>query len=227
MKTPHIYTLSLLILLLSACSTDKIPGVYRIDIQQGNEITQDMINQLKPGMTKNQVAYVMGTPLIIDTFHPNRWDYLYTFHLGNGDRQQRRITVFFSNNRISHLEGHMTLVARSELPETTKVDSDVVVPLNNKKVGLIEDLKESMGMGDDDEVADEMEEKVDLFKDRPIPQPTQSEGLLDRLSISGSEAAETIEEEIVETVPSEAVESENADSPGLFQRLKNGVGLGD
>ena len=86
MKTVLIYTFSFFVLFLSGCTKDKIPGVYRINIQQGNDITQDMVSQLKPGMTKNQVAYVMGTPLIIDTFHPNRWDYIYSFHPGNGER---------------------------------------------------------------------------------------------------------------------------------------------
>ena len=86
MKTVLIYTFSFFVLFLSGCTKDKIPGVYRINIQQGNDITQDMVSQLKPGMTKNQVAYVMGTPLIIDTFHPNRCDYIYSFHPGNGER---------------------------------------------------------------------------------------------------------------------------------------------
>lgn len=104
MKKLLIYTFSILILSLSACSTDKIPGVYRIDIQQGNDVTQDMINQLKPEMTKKQVAYVMGTPLLIDTFHPDRWDYVYSFHPGNGSREQRRLTLFFKDDKlkISH-----------------------------------------------------------------------------------------------------------------------------
>ena len=57
MKNVLIYTFSILILLISGCNKDKIPGVYRIDIQQGNDVTQEMINKLKPEMTKNQVAY--------------------------------------------------------------------------------------------------------------------------------------------------------------------------
>jgi outer membrane protein assembly factor BamE len=77
MKSSVVYSLSMAALLfVTGCSTDKIPGIYRIDIQQGNNVTQAMLNELEPGMTKNQVAYVMGNPLLIDTFHPNRWDYL-------------------------------------------------------------------------------------------------------------------------------------------------------
>ena len=80
MKTLLIVILSVFVLLITACSKDKIPGVYRIDIQQGNDVTQDMVNKLEAGMSKSQVAYIMGTPLLIDTFHPNRWDYIYSFH---------------------------------------------------------------------------------------------------------------------------------------------------
>ncbi len=210
MKTSSIYTLSLLILVLSACSKDKIPGVYRVDIQQGNEVTQEMINQLKPGMTKNQVAYIMGTPLIMDTFHPDRWDYLYSFHPGNGDREQSRITIYFSGDTLSYLDGNMRLVERAELPQIEKVDSNVVVPLSDKKVGLIEDIKETIGIAEDSET--NVKEQVDLFKDRPIPQPTQSKGLLGR--ISGSVSADETQEDI--TAP---VDPETSEKPSLLKRF--------
>src|SRR3546814_20220346 len=59
---------------LAGCS---FPGVYKVDIQQGNVVTQDMIDQLRPGLTRQQVRFILGNPLITDTFHANRWDYLY------------------------------------------------------------------------------------------------------------------------------------------------------
>lgn len=253
MKTVLIYTFSFFVLFLSGCTKDKIPGVYRINIQQGNDITQDMVSQLKPGMTKNQVAYVMGTPLIIDTFHPNRWDYIYSFRPGNGDREQRRITVYFKGETLDYLSGDTRIVARGEMPKTVKVDSDVVVPLSDKKVGLIEDIKEKIGM-EDDESVDEAEEQVDLFKDRPIPVPTQSKGIIDRITdsvdvidiqddvqeveedskpgllkrfigTSKEEAPEVSEPVEIDTVDDASVSEAN--EPGFFQRLKNSVGLGE
>ena len=150
MKNVLIYTFSILILIISGCSKDKIPGVYRIDIQQGNNVTQEMINKLKSGMTKNQVAYVMGTPLIIDTFHPDRWDYIYSFHPGNGNREQRRITLFFSEDKLTHLEGDTRTVAREDLPQSDKTDKNVVVPLTEKKVGVFQSLLNSIGLGNDE-----------------------------------------------------------------------------
>ena len=83
------------LLALAGCS---FPGVYKIDIQQGNVVTQDMINQLRPGMTRRQVRFIMGNALLTDTFHPARWDYLYSLQPGGGERQQERISVFFNEN---------------------------------------------------------------------------------------------------------------------------------
>lgn len=151
MKTFLIYTFSVLIILLSGCNKDKIPGVYRIDIQQGNAIDQNMINKLKPGMTKSQVAYVMGTPLIIDTFHPNRWDYIYSFHPGNGQREQRKLTLYFTQDEtLSHIEGDTRIVAREDLPQTERKDTNVVVPLDEKKTGIFQGLLNTIGLGEDE-----------------------------------------------------------------------------
>ena len=76
------------------------PGAYKIDIQQGNVITQSMIDQLKPGMTRTQVQYIMGTPLLQDTFGRNRWDYLYSNQPGDKPREQRTVTLYFHNDRL-------------------------------------------------------------------------------------------------------------------------------
>jgi outer membrane protein assembly factor BamE len=90
------------VLALSSCS---FPGVYRIDIPQGNIITQEMVDQLRPGLTKRQVNFIMGTPLIRDTFDQDRWDYVYSFQPGGGDRAQERLTVFFENGELTHFTG--------------------------------------------------------------------------------------------------------------------------
>ena len=81
------------------------PGVYKIDIQQGNVITQEMVDQLKPGMTKRQVQFVMGTPLIMDTFNQKRWDYVYSLQPGGKKRGQESVALYFENDRLSHFEG--------------------------------------------------------------------------------------------------------------------------
>lgn len=92
---------------ISACSIPRLqfPGVYKVDIQQGNIITQEMIDELRPGMTKRQVIFVMGTPLVRDPYHQDRWDYIYSYQPGGGIRGQEGVTMFFENDLLTHFTG--------------------------------------------------------------------------------------------------------------------------
>ncbi len=218
MKTLLIYTFSLLLLSISGCNKDKIPGVYRIDIRQGNDVTQEMLNQLEHGMTKSQVAYVMGTPLLIDTFNPDRWDYIYTYQPGNGDREQRRITVFFKDEKLNRLDGNTRVVAREELPEVVRTDKNVVVPLTKRNTGLIDDIKDTLGMADETEAI--VEEDVELPEPAEVPIPKQNTGLLDKVkdTLSSDDEPEEIYSEDTD---------EESEGPGLIDRIKSGIGLGD
>jgi len=95
-------------LLLGACSsipTPQFPGVYKIPIAQGNIITQEMIDQLEPGMTPRQVIYVMGSPLVRDPYNQDRWDYVFNYQPGGGERGQERVTLYFDNERLERMEG--------------------------------------------------------------------------------------------------------------------------
>jgi outer membrane protein assembly factor BamE len=104
-NTKHLLT-SLTFVSLLALAGCSFPGVYKIDIQQGNVVTQDMIDQLRPGMTRRQVRFIMGNPMLVDTFHPNRWDYLYSMQQGGARRQQERVSVFFNgDDQLASLSG--------------------------------------------------------------------------------------------------------------------------
>ena len=94
--------------LLIACNnvgSMDFPGVYKIGIAQGNIITQEMVDQLRPGMTKRQVIFVMGTPLVRDPYHQDRWDYIYNFQPGGGIRGQERVSVFFIDDGLVSFTG--------------------------------------------------------------------------------------------------------------------------
>jgi outer membrane protein assembly factor BamE len=81
-------------------------AVYKIDVQQGNIVSQDMVDLLQPGMTRSQARFVMGTALITDTFHPERWDYVYTLQPGGGTRLQEGQTLLFNQaEQLSGLSG--------------------------------------------------------------------------------------------------------------------------
>jgi len=107
----RILTVLLSFLFISACS---IPKVYKLTVQQGNIVTQDMIDELKVGMTKRQVAYVMGTPLIRSPYQQNRWDYLYTLERRDKVVKDYQVTVFFNAELYTHFEGE---VPQEEKPE--------------------------------------------------------------------------------------------------------------
>ncbi|MGY8786251.1 MAG: outer membrane protein assembly factor BamE [Pseudomonadales bacterium] len=113
--------LLILMSLLVACGNFgnmDFPGVYKISIPQGNIITQEMVDQLRPGMTKRQVIFVMGTPLVRDPFHQDRWDYVYNFQPGGGVRGQERLSVFFVEDALINFTGDFT--PTSDTPETTE-----------------------------------------------------------------------------------------------------------
>jgi len=97
-----------LALLAAGCSGSySIPGftAYRIEIQQGNAITHEMVAKLKPGMTRAQVRFAMGTPLIVDPFRKDRWDYVYYDEKPGAPRQYRHVAVFFKGDQLERLEG--------------------------------------------------------------------------------------------------------------------------
>lgn len=115
---------SLAVLLLSACSSwqnplPKIGNVlkdplqsiqpYKLDIPQGNVVTQAMVDKLKPGMTRAQVRFVLGTPLVVDPFRTNRWDYVYAIGKAGTVQEQRRISVLFgADDTLVKIEGDVT-----------------------------------------------------------------------------------------------------------------------
>ena len=101
------YALIASALLLTSCSYifDRIPGVYSLDIQQGNMISQDVINQLRPKMSKRQVLFIMGSPMLKDIFHEQRWDYIYSFQAGGEARIQKKISLFFDADTLIGVQG--------------------------------------------------------------------------------------------------------------------------
>jgi len=103
----HRHAALIAVLLLSACGVPRIPGLtpYKPEIQQGNYISQELIAQVKPGMTREQVRFLLGTPLLTDIFHADRWDYVYWREPTNGKREQRRVALFFTDNKLARMEG--------------------------------------------------------------------------------------------------------------------------
>lgn len=94
--------------LVASCSyipSFRFPAVYKINVQQGNVVNQEVADKLQLGMTKKQVRYVMGTPLVVDTFNQERWDYFYSLKTGKGDYAQKKLVLLFKNDKLDAVTG--------------------------------------------------------------------------------------------------------------------------
>jgi outer membrane protein assembly factor BamE len=92
--------LILALTLMSGCVS-----LYKPEIQQGNVVSTEMLESLKPGMSKRQVVFLLGTPLITDPFHQERWDYFYSLSKNGGKPEQRHLTVYFKGDEVSTVDG--------------------------------------------------------------------------------------------------------------------------
>lgn len=141
-----LFSLSLLTsLTLVSCSTilNNLPGVYTLEIQQGNIIDQAMIDQLRPGMNKRQVLYIMGSPMLDDVFHKNRWDYLYSNQPSGEDRVQKQVSLFFENDQIVGIQGDFRPSAVPVIKTSTETTIDV--PKRNLEKTLWEKITSLIG----------------------------------------------------------------------------------
>lgn len=136
--------------------TDVIPNaleetslVYRPDIQQGNVVTQEQVNELEPGMTKRQVRFLLGTPMLTDVFHANRWDYAYTFGVGSRPTDFSRVSVYFEEDRLVRIAGDLRPQPESERKPPEK---EVVVTVPDwvpPKKSLWSRTLDTVGFSDD------------------------------------------------------------------------------
>ncbi|MEQ1740379.1 MAG: outer membrane protein assembly factor BamE [Methyloglobulus sp.] len=138
--------------LLASCSyiLNNLPGVYTIPIQQGNIIDQTMIDQLRPNMTERQVLYILGSPMLVDTFHQKRWDYLYSNQPSGEDRQQKRVSILFNDdNLVAGIQGDFK-------PSSTPVvkpseETTVDVPKRDVELTMWQKIKGVFGFDDIDD----------------------------------------------------------------------------
>jgi len=134
----------------AACSnySANLPSIkpYKMDIQQGNVVTSKMMMQLRPGMTKSQVRFVMGTPLIADSFHADRWDYLYRMVKGGKIIEQRHVILDFENDQLKRVRGDVIPAGTGEAgvvgdTATKPEGAKPAVAPKKKDKGLIDKLK--------------------------------------------------------------------------------------
>lgn len=113
-SSARMMALTLCLLALTACIHPYTPSV-----QQGNVITADELSQLKIGMSKDEVQYLIGAPVLVDDLDPDEWDYVYTFKQSySAPLQTQKITLIFKNNHLTEIEGGLKALGKAQKPIT-------------------------------------------------------------------------------------------------------------
>lgn len=138
----HFCLIGLLIAASSGCSL-----IHRVDINQGNIVTQEMVNQLRPGMNRRQVTYLLGTPLLTDPFHDNEWDYIYSIEPNGEPREERKLTLTFERDELIRLEGDYRPGSPPEFDAGK--DATIYVPKLEREKTVWEKVESVFGLDDD------------------------------------------------------------------------------
>lgn len=231
--------------LLAGCKSvevPKLPGVtpYRIVIQQGNFISDEMVAQLKPGMTREQVRYVLGTPLVTDIFHADRWDYVFFRELPNGKREQRNLSVVFVDGKLARVLGDLLPAPGAEKPPAVaKPATDPKAAAQAKPAAepvkaappageSWEPTRQNWGSAPQEEAAANAQPAAQK-EDEAKPEEEKKERgffgrLLDRITPGApAEAKEEVKEEVKEEAK-KPVEEETKER-GFFGRMLEKIGL--
>lgn len=212
-------------------SKDNIPFVHRIDVQQGNVVTQEMLARLEPGMEKSKVRFIMGTPLLVDTFHSDRWDYVYSYQEDGGEREQRRVSVHFDDkDRLVGVSGNVK-AAPGKLVVDREPSAMIEVPGERKRSFFSKVKDKAIFWGDDEPVPTLPEEGTDETDDTGSAETdagkpegeerAEAAAAGEEPQPSGESLAAREEVVIPEDAPTRKKEK------GFFARLLEKVGIGD
>ncbi|HEY3327263.1 MAG TPA: outer membrane protein assembly factor BamE [Novimethylophilus sp.] len=174
------YPTILLALFCVACGSysANVPTIkpYKMDIQQGNVVTPKMMMQLRPGMTKSQVRFIMGTPLLVDGFHTDRWDYFYQMRKEGRIIEQRRVILEFEGDTLAHVRGDVVPAGpdASARPAAAAQPEPVPAKTAPKEKGLLDKLK--FWDGDEQAAPKAQPEAAEQAKAKPAPTPTPTPG---------------------------------------------------
>ena len=186
----------ILLALLSVSCSSTLPSFkpYHLDIQQGNVISSKMMLQLKPGMTKSQVRYVLGTPLLQDSFHQNRWDYIYQMSKGDTVVERRRVILEFENDGLKTVRGDIIPAGSpgaeqapiASVADLKTVKSDKTLLAEDPKTTWYDRLK--FWNDDKDKVAKSAESSPVKAEEAKVAAEQPKKGWMDKLKFWESDA---------------------------------------
>jgi outer membrane protein assembly factor BamE len=194
MRSLLIVGLSFPLLMLGGCSsgsfsdpvTDslaKTPFMYKPDIQQGNVVTQDKVNQLQPGMSRDQVRFLLGTPMLQDTFHRDRMSYVYTMKRGGGQMERRRLTLFFKGDQLQRVEGDY----RPDPSAVEDYQETVVSVPDHEKKGFFDSAMKKVGLDEKTKAAATTQDT------KPSPKAETGDGPYDPIPVDSNSDTSTRE----------------------------------
>ena len=187
--------------------TKFLPETYRQDISQGNEITPEMLLEVKPGMNKSQVRFVLGTPLIQDSFHKNRWDYIYVVRKEGKFIESRHLVLTFKKDMLVNLTGDLIDrnkdVKDMEFQNAKEWDEESLAE-EQKKFGDIEVKKETL---------EKSNSSIDNEQKKPVEKPVTKNAVEESGSVS-----QTVKEDLKNSIP-------DKEDPGYFELLIDNIGF--
>ena len=206
--------------------TKYLPETYRQDISQGNEITPEMLLEIKPDMNKSQVRFVLGTPLIQDSFHKNRWDYIYVVRQKGKFIESRHLILTFKKDKLVNLTGDLIDrnkdVKNMEFQNAKEWDEESLAE-EQKKFGDIEDKKETLEKSNgsiDNEQIQSVEEPVKgkaVEESGSVSQSVNEPVKKNAVEESGS-VSQSVKEDLNTSLP-------DKEDPGYFELLLENIGF--
>ena len=189
--------------------TKILPETYRLEIRQGNQINSDMIKKLKPDMTASQVKFILGTPLIQDTFHKDRWDYIYEMRKEGKLIESRHIVLFFKNELLSEIKGEV-IESDKTYPNDDKANARFDSEQVPRENGNEKSVTESVTFGESETGSIKIvEEKKELNLKYKELNPVIS---------SSDSLGKVVRNDIADSLPDE-------DQPGYFELLIESIGF--
>ena len=221
----HDFFLIFLLFNLISCSSldsvpEFLPKIHKIDIQQGNEISSEMLMMLKPGMTKSQVRFVLGTPLIQDTFHKERWDYVYTMSVDDIVIETRYVVLNFADEQLKNITGEVIPKKnKAVLEDELKKDNfEVNKEGVDKSLTEVQDKKknndEAIGVPSEEKKSSQLK---NTLSDAESKKPLSDSELLESIDTSES-INEAIKQDIIDSLPAK-------DDAGYFDLLLEKIGF--
>ena len=125
-------------------------GVYKLDINQGNYVTQDQVERLRVGQTRQQARLILGTPLLADPFHAARWDYVYEFERQGRVLERSQLTVYFVDEKVARWEASdlppsLTQVAQGGGSSDARLDKSLSLAPKTGETNWLQDLLKKLG----------------------------------------------------------------------------------